>query len=287
MTPRPSTLERPRHRLKLAAAACVAMLAGGLSAQTIGLQVEDEATLIQQKLGAFAAKDATFRDETGREVRIGDYLNGARPVVLNLQWYSCPSLCGPVIRGLLQAVNAISLQPGDYTVLSVSFDHREKQDLASYKKKSVLTACPKPGAAEHWHFLTGDEASIRKLTESVGYGFRWNTTRKDFDHRAALIFLAPDGKITRYFRGAYYDPATFRLAIVEASNGKVGTALDRFRLTCYGYDPLTGTYSTIGPNVMAAGGALTLLGLGTLLFFLFRNERQRHRQPAQASASAS
>jgi protein SCO1/2 len=164
----------------------------------------------------------------------------------------------------------------------VSFDHREQTELAATKRRAVIGDYGHPGAAEHWHFLTGVEPEIRKLTDSVGYGFRWNQTKNDFDHRAALIFVSPTGKITRYLSGFQHDPQTFRLAIVEASEGEVGTALDRFYLSCYGYDPRTGTYSSIGPMVMSIGGALTLAALAALLFVLWRKER---RQGALAPAS--
>lgn len=281
----------PQQALKLATllALTPCLLAPSLSALGLfpqgiggGMVVEDEATQIKQRLGAFASMNATFRNEHGEQVTLADYCNSERPVILNLGYYRCPSLCGPVINGLVSALNAIDLDPGDFTVLSVSFDHREDPDIATEKKNSVIEAFPKPGAKDHWHFLTSDEKNVRKLTESVGYGFRWNTTRDDFDHRAVMIFLSPDGKITRYLRGAFYDPSSFRLAIVEASEGTVGSAMDRFILSCYSYDPLTGTYSQIGPMAMSIGGAVTLGGLAALLFVLWRRER---RQVAPAAAS--
>jgi protein SCO1/2 len=252
-----------------------------------GMVVEDEATLIKQRLGAFIAKDAVFKDSTGKQVRIADYLGKGQPLILNLQFFSCPSLCGPVLNGLITALEAVPPTVGtDLKVLSVSFDHREEPELAAYKKKSILGVYDRAGAAKGWHFLTGDRENILELTESVGYGFRWNTTRKDFDHKAAMIFISPSGKITRYLRGAAYDTGTFRLAIVEASEGTVGTAMDRFILSCYSYDPLTGTYSRIGPIAMATGGALTLLGLGSLLFVLFRRERRERRQQVAPAAAS-
>ncbi len=265
----------------------LACTSGG-TAQGIGggIVVEDEATLINQKLGALIAKDAVFKDSTGKEVRIADYLDKGQPLILNLQFYSCPSLCGPVLNGLISALESIPLTVGkDLAVLSVSFDHREKPKLAAYKKKSILGVYDREDAAKGWHFLTSDQPNIRKLTESVGYGFRWNTTRNDFDHKAAMIFLSPYGKITRYLRGAAYDSSTFRLAIVEASEGTVGSVMDRFILSCYSYDPLTGTYSRIGPIAMATGGALTLAGLAILLFVLFRRE-YRDRRPDVATVAA-
>lgn len=278
----------PRQALKLAT---LIALIPCLHAQGIGggMIVEDEATQIKQRLGAFAAKDATFLDEHGETVSLATYCDGKRPIILNLGYFRCPSLCGPVINGLVSALDAIDLDPGDFTVLSVSFDHREDPAIATKRKSSVLKTFARPGAKDHWHFLTSDEKNIRKLTESVGYGFRWNTTRMDFDHKAVMIFLSPSGKITRYLRGTAYDTSTFRLAIVEASEGTVGSVMDRFILSCYSYDPLTGTYSRIGPIAMATGGALTLAGLALLLFVLFRSDRRdrRDRRTEVAPVAAS
>jgi protein SCO1 len=245
-----------------------------------GIIVEDEATLIDQRLGAYVAKDVVFRDETGKEVKLTDYLIPGRPIVLNLQFFSCPSLCGPVLNSLVAGLEGIDLTPGkEMTILSVSFDHREKNELAAYKKKSTFSVYDRPGAKSGWHFLTShDEKNIRRLTESVGYGFRWNQTRQDFDHKASLIFLSPEGKITRYLNDFRWDADTLRLAIVEASEGTVGTLADRFLLSCYSYDPSTGKYNQIGPTVMAIGGALTIAGLFTLIFVLIRRERRQQRQ---------
>lgn len=269
-------------------ASTVLTCTGLLAAQGIGggMVVEDAATAIVQKLGAPIAKDAKFKDAAGNEVTIGDYLAKGQPVILNLQFFGCKTLCGPILNGLLAAMEATPFELGkDVRVLSVSFDHREQPELAKWKKKSVVDHFKRPGADKAWHFLSGDRENILKLTKSVGYGFRWNETRQDFDHRAAILFIAPSGKITRYLRGAAYDDSTFRLAIVEASEGTVGTAMDRFVLSCYGYDPLTGTYSRIGPMAMATGGALTLGGLAILLFVLFRRERRDRRQVAPVAAS--
>ena len=245
-----------------------------------GMIVEDEATLIKQRLGAFIAKDAKFRDETGKEVKLTDYLIPGRPLVLNLQFFSCATLCGPVLNSLLASLEEIDLTPGkEMTVLSLSFDHRETTELAAHKKKSIFNVYDRPGAESGWHFLTSnDEKNIRRLTESVGYGFRWNTTRNDFDHKAALIFLSPTGKITRYLTDFNWDASTLRLAIIEASEGTVGSLADRFLLSCYSYDPNTGKYSRIGPIAMAIGGALTIAGLFALLFVLTRRERRQQRQ---------
>lgn len=289
--PRPTSKPNLKSPVARWSPCAIALMAGTALGQGIGgaANFEDEATLIKQRLGATIAMDASFKDEKGNEVRVGDYFKGQRPVVLNLQYFRCPSICGPIVNGLINGLKAVPLTIGkEFDVLTVSFDHREGPKLGSDKKQSILTAFDalpekKQGGASSWHFLTSDQANIRKLTESVGYGFRWNETKNDFDHRAAIIFMSPNGRITRYLQGTYFDPSTLRLAIVESSEGTVGTALDRFLLSCYGYDPRTGTYSRIGPTVMAAGGALTVVGLFALLFVLSRRDRRRQTVPATAS----
>lgn len=290
MTHPSSNSTRPRT-IAAQALWAAALLTGSSLGQGIGggAKFEDAATLINQKLGANIARDASFKDENGADVKIADYFTGERPVILNLQYYRCPSLCGPLVNGFIDALKAVPMTAGkEFDVLTISFDHREGPQLAIDKKASLLAAfdalpAKQQGGESNWHFLTSDQANIRKLTESVGYGFRWNETKNDFDHRATIIFISPNGKITRYLNGTFFDPSTFRLAIVEASDGKVGTALDRFLLSCYGYDPRTGTYSRIGPVVMTTGAALTVGFLFTLLFVLWRKDRRRQAVSATAS----
>ncbi len=288
---RSSTNQDLKRQLAGGLLCAMTLVTGSVVSQGIGgaVNFEDEATLIKQRLGASIDMAASFKNDKGQDVKIGDYFKSGRPVVLNLQYFRCPSICGPIVNGLLDALKQVPLVIGkEFDVLTVSFDHREGPKLGADKKQSILSAFnalpeKKQGGITNWHFLTSDQTNIRQLTESVGYGFRWNETKNDFDHRAAIIFMSPSGKITRYLQGTYFDPSTFRLAIVESSEGTVGTALDRFLLSCYGYDPRTGTYSRIGPVVVTTGAALTVIGLFTLLFVLSRKERHRQTAPATAS----
>lgn len=256
------------------------------SGQGLGgnLTVIDEATEIKEHLGSMVPGDIVLTDDKGKRVLLGDYFGGERPVILNIGYFGCPMLCGRVTNSMVDALEDVEqaqdLEPlvigRDFTILTVSFDHTEleKPSLVAAKKENYLKHYGKPEARDHWHFLVGDEQNTTRLIDAIGFGFRWNQTTKAFDHQAVLILLSPSGKITRYLYGAYYSPKTFRLAVVEASEGKVGTTLERLLLSCYGYDPERGEYSRIGPMVMTIGGVLTLLALGSLLFFLFRGERR-------------
>jgi protein SCO1/2 len=262
------------------------------AAQGLGgsLKVIDSATEIKEHLGSMVPADIVFINDRGKQVRLGDYFTGERPVILNIGYFGCPLLCGRVTNAMVDALKLVEedpnlepLVPGrDFTILTVSFDHNElqKPNLVAAKKGNFLKHYGKPEAKDHWHFLVSDEQNVRRLVDAVGFGFRWNRTSKAFDHQAVLIMLSPHGKITRYLYSPPYTPKTFRLAVVEASEGKVGTTLEKLLLSCYGYDPDSGEYSRIGGLVMTIGGVLTPLALGSLLFLLFRAERKRTHQPA-------
>lgn len=260
--------------------------AAPLAAQGMGgsMEVRNEAAMIKPRIGAFADKSAQFVDSKGNKVSLAEICKGDMPVLLNPQYFRCPGLCGAVMGAMVRGLKEVGLTIGkDYRVVSLSFDPREGLELAAQKKANTIAELGNPAAADHWQFWTGDKAAIDSLCQSVGFGFLWNETRKDFDHAGAIVLLNPDGKINRYLRVIDLDnPRTFRLGIVEAGEGKVGTFGDQILLSCYSYDPVDGTYSKLAPAVMAIGAALTLLFMVGLLFVLWRRER---RQVAPAAAS--
>jgi protein SCO1/2 len=266
------------HRPALLALAALAAVAAAPRAQApvMEIPVVDAATAIDERLGAVVSGELEFVDEMRRPVRLGDYCNGKRPVILNLGYYGCPTLCGEVLNSLVDGLRGLSLRIGeDFEVVTVSFDPREKPELAREKKNSVLQVYTAPNAEAHWHFLTGEQAQIEALTKAVGFGYQWNEHGKVYDHSAALVLLSPDGKVSRYLYGLLYRPRDLRLGLVEASEGKVGSTWDRILLTCYGYDPKTQTYSLLVMTVVRVGGALTVAGIAIMLLFLWRRERRR------------
>jgi protein SCO1/2 len=230
---------------------------------------------IDQKLDGQLPLDLVFRDEGGREVRIEEYFRG-RPVILAPVYYECPMLCNQVLNGLTESLKGVTLGAGEeFEVVAVSFDPRETPALAAAKKKSYVRRYGRPGADAGWHFLTGDQASITRLTDAVGFRYRWDAATNQFAHASAVMVLTPRGKISRYFYGVDYAPSDLRLGIVEASEGKVGSPVDQLLLYCFHYDPVTGKYGAAVMNVMSLSGVVFLIVVGTLFVFLRRRNARR------------
>jgi protein SCO1/2 len=229
---------------------------------------------IDQRLNEQIPLDAVFKDEQGKDVRLGQLFKG-RPVVLSLVYYTCPMLCNQVLNGMMGSFRQVSFNIGEqYDVVTVSFDSRETPDLAAAKKATYIKAYNRPGAEANWHFLTGDEANIKRLTEAVGFRYHWDDQTNQFAHASGIMLLTPEGKLARYFYGIEYPPRDLRLGLVEASQNKIGTPVDALMLYCYHYDPATGKYGAIVMNIVRlAGGATIFLIVGLLLFLRKRSGR--------------
>jgi protein SCO1/2 len=225
---------------------------------------------IDQKLNASVPLDATFRDETGRTLRLGEYFQGRKPVILSLVFYECPMLCNQVLNGLTATMKVMPLKLGeDFDVLTVSFDPRETSELAARKKESYVQRLQRPGTSAGWHFLTGDEANIKRLTEAVGFRYGYDARTNQFAHASGIMLLTPEGKVSHYFYGVEYGPKDVRLGLVEASAGRIGSPVDQLLLYCYHYDPATGKYAWV-INIYRWGGAITVAGMIALLLMLRR-----------------
>lgn len=230
---------------------------------------------IDQRLNEQVPLGLVFRDEEGREVELGKYF-GAKPVILSLVYYDCPMLCTQILTGLVGSLKALKFSVGDeFTVVTVSFDARETPELARAKKEGYLTRYGREGAAQGWHFLTGDQASIDALTQAVGFRYAWDEQTKQFAHASGIMVLTPEGKLSRYFYGVEYSPKDLRLGLVEASANKIGSPVDQLLLFCYHYDPATGKYGFVIMNAIRVLGVATFLGLALLIIILKRRERGR------------
>jgi protein SCO1/2 len=232
---------------------------------------------IEQKLDEQIPLDIAFRDEEGQTVQLSRYFKD-KPVILALVYYQCPLLCHQVLGGLQSGLRPISFTAGqEFEVVAVSFDARETPGMAREKKTAYLAKYNREGASEGWHFLTGDQASIDRLTESVGFKYVFDAETNQFAHAAGVMVATPQGKLARYFYGVEYAPKDLKFGLMEASQNRIGSPVDRVVMYCYHYDPATGKYGLVVMNVMRLAGVLTVLGIVALFFILRRKERSRAR----------
>jgi protein SCO1/2 len=231
---------------------------------------------IDQNLNQQIPLDLTFRDSTGKSVQLKQYF-GDKPVVLSLVYFNCPMLCTMVEDGMVQALKKVSFDIGDqYNVLTVSFDPHDTPQIAAAKKALYVGLYGRHGADKGWHFLTGDQDSIRQLTKAVGFHYAFDPATGQFAHATAIMVLTPDGKLSRYFYGIQYPPGGVRLGLVEASQRQIGTPVDAVLLFCCAYNPATGKYGLIVSRILMIAGVLTILTIATLIFMLSRAGKQKH-----------
>lgn len=227
---------------------------------------------IDQRLDQPVPLDLQFNDEEGKPVELRNYF-GKKPVVLALVYYHCPMLCTMVLNGLLESLKQLKFDVGDqFNVVTVSFDPTEKPELARAKKAVYVGLYGRPGAAEGWHFLTGDEASIRQLTQAVGFHFNAIPHSDQFAHATAIMVLTPEGKLSRYFYGIQYPARDLRLALIEAAANRIGSPVDQLVLFCCQYDPATGKYGVIISRIIQLAGVITVVMVGGMMLVFFRRD---------------
>lgn len=227
---------------------------------------------VDEHLGDRVPGDATFRDHAGKTVRLGDYF-GNGPILLTLNYYTCPMLCPLTLQSLLNTtgeVEGISLG-SEYRVLTISIDPEDTVERARARAGEIharMEGVADPSA--RWTFLVGDPGSIEAVTRAVG--FRYRKVGAEFAHPDVNVILTPEGKISRYLYGVEQDPSTLKLALIEAADGKIGASelLNRVLLYCFQYDPVGKKYALYARNIMKAGGVLTLAILGTLYVILWK-----------------
>ena len=237
---------------------------------TTGLPVALRDVGIEQKLNQQLPLELVFRDENGQEVKLGRYF-GQKPVVLAFVYYDCPMLCTQILNGMVTSFRVLPFQMGkDFEVVTVSFDPRETNALAAAKKKIYVNYLPdtmRESATNGWHFLTGDEASIKQLTEAAGFRYNYDEATKQFAHASGIMLTTPQGKLARYFYGVEYSARDLRLGLIESSENKIGSPVDQLLLFCYHYDPATGKYSLVMKTIRIAG-VITVLAIVAMLFAL-------------------
>ncbi len=225
---------------------------------------------LQEKLGQVVPLDLTFNDEEGHPITLRQIVR--TPTILALVYYRCPNVCSLLLQNLADVLNSLPAEPGkEYAALAISFDERETPGLALQRKKVFLQMISRPFPGNAWRFLTGDKENIRELTEAVGFHFR--RAGEDFEHPVALIILTPDGKIIRYMYGAAPLPFDLKLALVEASQGKIGPTISQITRFCFRYDP---EGKKLVFNTLKVTGIVTLLFALSFVAFLFFKGRKRH-----------
>lgn len=249
---------------------------GTLNAHVEHQQPEDLSGIgIDQKLGRYALLDLTFADENGHTVSLRQLIR--RPTILALVYLHCPNVCSLLLQNLAETLNKLPAEPGkEYTVLSISFDETEKPSLALQKKKTYFKMIEKPFPGDAWRFLTGDKENIRKLTDAMGFHFK--RVGEDFEHPVSLIILAPDGRIVRYMYGADPLPFDLKLALVEASQGRIGPTIAKVVRFCFSYDPKA---NKLVFNMLRVTGTVTLLFAVLFVVFLLFKGRKQHLKEEQ------
>jgi protein SCO1/2 len=233
---------------------------------------------IDQKLDQQLPLNVQFRDEAGRTVPLGSFFHG-KPVLLAPVYYRCPMLCTQILSGMVSALKAVSFDPGrDFEVVAFSFDPKDTPEIAGAKKDNYLKRYGRPNTANGFHFLTGDEANIKALTEAIGFHYRYDPTTDQFAHASGLMLATPEGRLSRYFYGVEYSPRDLRLGLVEASAHKIGTPVDAVLLFCFHYDPATGKYGAVAMNSLRTAGGVFALVCGAFLFVAWRRDARRGRE---------
>lgn len=225
-----------------------------------------------QELNHTIPLNLTFTDEHGRTVELGQYF-GTKPVILTLVYYTCPMLCTQVLNGLDRGLENIPPTIGkDFNVVTVSIDPTDTPVLAATKQAVYTGMYNRPGSAQGWDFLVGQEAQIKQLADAVGFRYAYDKDSKQYAHAAGIMVLTPQGKLSSYFYGVQYRERDLRMALDQASGGKIGSPIDQAIMYCYHYDARTGKYDLLISNVMKIAGGLTVLIGGIILIWFFRGE---------------
>jgi protein SCO1/2 len=233
-----------------------------------------------EHLGGQLPRDAAFRDTEGKPVTLGQYFDGRRPVLFVFAYHTCPMLCSLVLDATVKALNSVEWTVGkEFDVVSISIDPKDTPETATRKRGMVAGDYKRAnGSTTGWHFLTGDEANIRKVTEAIGFEYRYDARQQQYAHPAAIYLLTPDAHIARYLYGIQYEPKDIRLGMLEAAEGRSVTTTEKILLYCYHYDPQGGHYSLVAMRVMRLGGVATLGALGSFLTIMWARERRRNKK---------
>lgn len=221
---------------------------------------------IDEHLGQQVDLTMKFKDETGKDVTLANYYDGIHPVVISMVYFNCPGLCNFHLNGVVESMKEMDWKAGEkFQLLAISFDPKETPDLAAPKKANYMKLYDRAGTENGFHFLTADAETIKKITETVGFKYRWDEQSKEWAHASAAVITNPDGKISRYLHGIMFDAPTFKMALNEATQGRIGNVIDQMIFYCFKYDPTKSKYTLYAFRIVQIGGVLVILILAALL----------------------
>ena len=247
---------------------------------------ELEGVGITEHLDTQLPLDLTFKDETGRTMRLGDAFRAGHPVIVNLVYFNCPMLCNVLMDGFVEGLRGVDWIAGkEFDIVTVSIDPKDTPASALVKRDAMVKSLGRPEAARGWHFLTGDEATIHRLADAIGFQYRYSEEKKEYMHAAAIYIATPEGKLSRYLYGVQFDPSTLRLSLVEASDGKIGSTVDQILLFCFAYDHTAGRYGPVAFRIMQVGAGLCVIVLAACLGVAWIAESRRRRELSMGARS--
>ncbi len=261
---------------------CAALTAGLMSAPAAAQLLADELPKeldgvgIVQRLDEMVPLDLAFVDHEGEPVTLAKYVAGERPVILTLNYYQCPMLCSLTLNGMVDGLRDVDLDLGrDYDIVTVSINPNEGPELAAQNRRGYLASLGKDAPETAWPFLTGTQENIEALAKAIGFGYRFDERSGEYAHTASITFVTPDGRISKYMNDVQFPAQDLRFAVVDASNGKVGTLIDTLLLfNCFQWDPEAGSFVPSAWKIMRLGGTITLILLVAGILFLLRLERK-------------
>ena len=242
---------------------------------------------ITEHLDAKLPLDLEFRNEDGDWVKLGSFFDGERPVILTLNYYKCPMLCGLMLNGVVDGLEAMDWTPGEeFEMVTISINPLETPELARAKKQNYLKRLDRPAAAGGWHFMTGRELEIKRVAETVGFSYTYDPVSQEYAHAAGIMICTPDGRVARYLYGIEYPAKRLKFGLIEAGQGSIGTTLDQLILYCYHYDPTNRRYSPVAMNIMRVGGGASVLILGIAIGGMwFREWRRRNKKDVKETTA--
>ena len=270
------TVTRSRVATGLLAALLAASSAPVGARQADEVPPELDQVGVEERLDTTVPTQVELVDQEGRTVRLGDFLDGERPVILTLNYYTCAMLCTLQLNGLTEGMRELSWTPGDeFDVVTLSINPNDTPTVAKLKQQSYVKSLGRPEAARGWHFLTGSETAIRRVADAVGFSYAWVEETGEYAHAATAVMLTPSGRVARYLYGIEYRPRDLRLALLEASEGRIGSPWDQLIMYCFHYDPDSRSYAPVAMNLMRLGAGATVAILGVTLGGFWVRERRR------------